>query len=139
MLLSLGLFGFQLRTMPYETLKRSTDYRWSSSNRFGRLPANQYLGPGEDTLSIDGTLMPELTGGPKQLDKLREMADSGKAWILTAGNGDVLGKWFITHIDDSRSSFVSNGLARKIDFTLSLKRYGNDDNRQLGKLMDSKP
>jgi phage protein U len=139
MLLSLGMFVFQLRTVPYETLKRTTEYRWSASNRFGKAPAHQFLGPGEDELTIDGTLMPELTGGPAHLDKLREMAAKGKAWILTAGNGDVLGKWFIAKIDDNRSHFVSNGLARKIEFTIALKRYGNDDNEQLGKLMDSKP
>ncbi|MBR9779808.1 MAG: phage tail protein [Rhodospirillales bacterium] len=138
MLLSLGLFVFQLRTMPYEELKRSTEYRWASNNRFGKAPAHQFLGEGEDDLTITGKLMPELTGGPVHLDKLREMAASGKAWILTAGNGDVLGKWFIQRIEDNRSHFISNGDARKIEFTISLKRYGNDDNGQLGNLMDSK-
>lgn len=138
MLLSLGLFVFRLQTIPYETLKRTTEYRWSSANRFGKAPAHQFLGPGEDELTIDGKLMPELTGGPVHLEKLREMGNSGKAWILTAGNGDVLGKWFITKIDDNRSHFLSNGLARKIEFTITLKRYGNDDNAQLGNLMDSK-
>ncbi|MBO6805763.1 phage tail protein [Thalassospira sp.] len=139
MLLSLGLFVFQLQTVPYETLKRSTEYRWSATNRFGKSPAHQFLGPGTDTLTIDGKLMPELTGGPVHLTKLREMASSGKAWILTAGNGDVLGKWFIDRIEDTKSHMVSNGLARKIEFTISLTRYGNDDNEQLGNLMDSKP
>jgi len=139
MLLSLGLFAFQLRTLPYEKLKRATEYRWASNNRFGKAPAHQFLGLGEDDLTIEGRLMPELTGGPVHLTKLREMASSGKAWILTAGNGDVLGKWFITRIDDSRSHFLANGVARKIEFTIALKRYGNDDNAQLGNLMDSKP
>lgn len=138
MLLSLGLFVFRLQTVPYENLKRSTEYRWSSANRLGKAPAHQFMGMGEDELTIDGKLMPELTGGPVHLDKLREMAQSGKAWILTAGNGDVLGKWFITKIDDNRSHFVANGLARKIEFTIALKRYGNEDNAQLGNLMDSK-
>tara|TARA_R110001583_G_scaffold193866_5_gene363510 strand:+ start:66795 stop:67214 length:420 start_codon:yes stop_codon:yes gene_type:complete len=139
MLLSLGMFVFQLQTIPYETLKRDSEYRWSGTARIGKAPARQFLGPGDEDLTIDGRLIPELTGGMEQLTKLREMAAKGKAWILTAGTGDVLGKYVITKVSDDQSHFLGNGVARRISFSIGLKRYENDDNRDLGKLMDSKP
>jgi uncharacterized protein len=139
MLMSLGLFVFSLQTAPFETLKRTTAQRWAEKNRVAKGAAWQYLGPGEDTITIDGTLMPELTGGPENLDKLREMAAAGKAWILTAGTGDVLDKWFIASVDDTRSKMRGDGQARKIVFSLTLKRYWDDDDKMLGRLMDSLP
>lgn len=139
MLMSLGLFTFSLATAPFETLKRSTAQRWEAKNRIGRGAAYQWVGPGEDTINVDGTLMPELTGGPDNLDKLREMADSGKSWILTAGTGDVMGRWTIQDVQETRSHMLANGAPRKITFSLTLRRYWDDDEAGAGRLLDSRP
>ncbi len=139
MLMSLGLFTFSLQTAPFETLKRSTAQRWEGKNRVGRPPAYQWSGQGEDTITVDGTLAPGLTGGPANLDKLREMAASGKVWILTAGTGEVLDKWFITNVEETRTRMLADGAPRKVAFSLTLRRYWDDDDAQLGRLMDSRP
>ncbi len=138
-LLSLGLFTFALRTAPFETLKRSTSQRWSSNARVGRGPGQQWVGPGDDTITLDGSLMPELTGGPATLDKLRAMADSGTAWIMIDGQGENLGKWYIDSVEETRSHLAGPGLPRRIEFSLKLVRYWGDDADQLGNLMDSRP
>ncbi|MBF0169056.1 MAG: phage tail protein [Alphaproteobacteria bacterium] len=139
MLMSLGLYVFGMNTAPFETLKRSTQSRWESQNRVGKGPAKQFLGPGDDTITIDGALALDLTGGPENLDKLREMASSGKAWILTAGTGEVLDAWFITSVDETRSHMYANGRPRLIEFAIQLTRYWDDDTSALGRLMDSLP
>lgn len=138
-LMSLGMFAFELPTAPFETIKRSTAQRWEAKARVGKGAALQHVGPGEDTITIEGTLAPELTGGPEKLDKLREMMASGKAWILTAGTGDVLDKWVIADVQESRSHMLANGKPRKLTFSLTLKRYWDDDPTALGKVMESLP
>ncbi len=138
-LLSLGLFAFSIQTAPFEALKRSTSQRWESKARVGVAAANQNCGPGDDTITIDGSLAPPLTGGPEQINKLREMMASGKVWILTAGTGDVLGKWFITGVEEGRAHMLRNGYPQKVTFTLNLKHYPDDDAALLGNLMDSLP
>lgn len=139
MLMSLGLFAFSLDTVPYETIKRSTKQRWVEKPRVGKGAAWQHLGPGEDTITVEGKLMPELTGGAKNLGKLREMMATGKAWILTAATGEIMGPWIIEGIDDSGSHFDRDGVARKTTFTLTLKHYWDENPSGLGKLMDSMP
>ncbi|HBG96500.1 MAG TPA: oxidoreductase, partial [Chromatiaceae bacterium] len=42
------------------------------------------------------------------------------------GSGMVWGRWIIESISDTKSVFFSDGAARKIEFTLSLKRYLED-------------
>lgn len=139
MLMSLGLFTFSLQTAPFETIKRQTEQRWESKPRVGNAPALQYLGQGEDTITLDGTLAPELTGGNANLDRLRAMAATGKAWILVSGTGEVLDTWVIKSVEETGTHLRANGKPRLTTFTLTLKRYWDDDQTMLGKLMDSKP
>lgn len=142
-LMSLGLFTFSIQTAPFETLKRSTAQRWEAKNRIGQGPAYQWTGPGEDTITVDGTLAPPITGAAANLDRLREMAAGGKAWILTSGSGEVLDKWFIANVEETRAHMLGNGIARKTSFSLTLRRYWDDDdttnNTHLGNLLDSLP
>jgi phage protein U len=47
MLMVLGLFVFERRTLPYQSMQYSKDYRWASNDRIGKPPAYQYLGKGK--------------------------------------------------------------------------------------------
>lgn len=138
-LAALGAFVFELRTAPFQQLQRSTQARWGANNRVGRRAALQYLGPGADTITLSGTLMPAITGGPVQLDALRAMQESGKAWILIHGNGDLWGQWVIDSVDETRSEFFRDGTARKIEFSLKLTRADDYSARELGDLRLSAP
>lgn len=139
MLMSLGLFVFSLDTAPFQTLKRSTAQRWARHDRTGKGPAYQYTGQGEDKISIDGTLAPDITGGTGNLDKLRKMAAKGKSWIMTAGTGEVMGSWFIENVDETRRHLYASGTPRLIEFSLSLVRDWDQNSDTLGNLMDSMP
>lgn len=131
-LMALGQFIFEIRTAPYQELRRRTEYRWASQPRIGARPAHQYLGPGEDTITLTGTLYPELTGGPVQLNEIRAMAAQGKAWIMMAGNGDKLGHWFIESVEETNSLFFADGTPRKIEFQIALKLDDTEDPANLG-------
>jgi len=106
MLMVLGLFVFERRTLPHQSMQYSKDYRWASNDRIGLPPAYQYLGEGETSRTLSGVLYPEITGGRLSLTAIELMADEGRAWPLTH-----------TH-----SELFSDGAARKIEFSLSLKR-----------------
>lgn len=123
MLMIYGLFVFSTQSAPFNELEHSVDYRWASNDRVGRHPAYQYLGKGEDSMTINGTLMPEFSGGPLSLALLRMLADSGKAYLLMSGNGKIYGYYFIENINETGSHFLKNGTPQKIEFTVSLKRY----------------
>ncbi len=136
-LMALGLYVFELPTAPFQQIGRQTAQRWATKDRAAGPPAAQHLGPGADQLTIDGVLMPELTGGSETLDQLRQMADEGKAWILVSGDGEDLGMWFITQVTETGSYHTLNGAPRKIEFQLSLTRYWDEDPEALGDLETS--
>lgn len=128
MMMILGMFVFTLKTAPYQDLQRKTDWRHPSQPRVGQRPAYQFLGPGDDTITLSGTLYPEITGGRLSLDLLRAMAEDGKAWPLIEGSGRLYGFWAITGVTETSTEFFRDGVPKKIEFSLALTRV---DERRL--------
>lgn len=121
-MLVLGMFVFQLQTLPYQSLQRDVDYRWPSNSRVGQRPAMQFLGVNEEKIVLSGSLLPEITGGRMSLLALNLMADEGRAWPLLDGGGTIYGMFVINAVSETYSEFFADGTARKIDFTISLTR-----------------
>lgn len=127
MMMSLGLFVFELGTLPYQELKRRTMWRHAETPRVGALPASQFVGPGADDFSLSGYILPALVGDPDGLDTLRAMGDTGEAWPLTAGDGAVHGAFRINDVAETRTEFHADGAAQRIEFDLSLSRVDDAD------------
>ncbi|TNV09350.1 phage tail protein [Buttiauxella sp. B2] len=122
MMLALGMFVFQLQTLPYQSLQRDVDYRWPSNSRVGQRPAMQFLGVNEEKIVLSGSLLPEITGGKMSLLALNLMADEGRAWPLLDGSGTIYGMFVINSVSETYTEFFADGAAMKIDFTVSLTR-----------------
>ncbi|MGV7090856.1 phage tail protein [Siccibacter turicensis] len=122
MMFALGMFVFMPRTLPLQSAQRTVAYRWPSGSRVGNRAAYQYLGPDTDTLVLTGALYPELTGSTLSLAALRLMAEQGRAWPLIDGSGFIYGLYVIDKVTETGSELMSNGSARKTDFTVSLTR-----------------
>ncbi|WP_454886152.1 phage tail protein [Sphingomonas oryzagri] len=122
MLAALGLFVFELGTLPYDELRRRAEWRHATAARVGARPASQYIGPGEDAISLSGALVPELAGSQSAIEVVRAMADEGEAWPLVDGEGRVFGLYVIRGLDERQGAFIATGLPRRIEFSLDLER-----------------
>lgn len=122
MMMTLGFFVFSRLTVPYQASQHDMVWRHPTNSRVGARPSAQFLGVGDETLTLSGVLMPEITGGELSLEALRKMADTGKAYPLIEGRGTVTGFFVIEKISKGRSEFFSDGAARRIEFTIELKR-----------------
>jgi len=127
MMMALGMFVFSLETLAYQEFQRQTEWRHGSTSRIGTNPARQYLGRGDDSITLPGVLLPALAGAQISLDTLRFMADTGKAWPLVEGTGKIYGTWIIESLSETRTLFFRDGQARRIEFNLKLTRI--DDGR----------
>jgi phage protein U len=122
MLMALGQFVFHLPTLAYHELRRASEWRHPGNSRVGAREALQFIGPGEDTITLAGVLVPEIAGLATSLTTLRAMADAGDTYALVDGIGRILGAWVITHIDEGHTALTPEGLPRRIEFTIALKR-----------------
>lgn len=125
-LMKLGGYSFSVSTAAYGELSRTQEYRWRRQDRVGRTPARQWLGPGDDTIELRGTIYPTYRGGLGQLDSMREEGGTGKPLRLVGGDGRVFGLWVILRIRETGTAHLPGGAPRKIDFRLSLAFYGED-------------
>ncbi|AHY05775.1 phage tail protein [Serratia plymuthica] len=122
MMLTLGLFVFMLRTLPYQSMNRQLSYRWPTGSRVGQRPSAQFLGMDAETITLSGQLLPELTGGRLSLLALQTMAEQGRAWPLIEGTGTIYGMFVIEKITEDNKQFFANGQPREINFSITLKR-----------------
>ena len=126
MMLSLGMFVFSLSTLAYQELQRQTNWRHASNSRVGAPPALQFVGRGDDTITLPGIILPELAGSVLSLDALRLMANTGKAWPMVEGTGRIYGLWVIESLSETKTVFFRDGTPKRIEFTLTLKRTDDD-------------
>ncbi len=122
MMLALGLFIFSMNTAAYQDFQRSMQWRHPSNSRVGARPAYQFIGAGEETITLSGWIATELVGTSLSLTVLEQMANTGKAYTLINGMGLVHGVFIIESMTENKTVFFSNGFPRRIDFTITLKR-----------------
>lgn len=121
-LMALGMFLFEIGTLPYDEMQRKADWQHARSARVGARDATQYTGPGDETVSLAGAVYAEIADGRVSLDELCTMADDGEALPLVDGSGTVYGNFVITSIDERHAFLMSDGRARRIDFGIDLLR-----------------
>lgn len=57
-LIGLGPYRFATNRLSFQKLGRKFAFRWEAVNRVGIRPAMQFMGPGEESISIDGVIYP---------------------------------------------------------------------------------
>lgn len=134
MMMIYGMMPFMRQTLPYGELQQNIDYSWPTNSRIGQRPAAQFIGVGDEKITLSGELRPEITGGAVSLMTVRLLADQGMAWPLIGGSGMIYGMYVIESISSAHSEFFPNGAASKIMFTLNLKRMDESLTSMFGDL-----
>ena len=123
-LLSLGGFLFQVSGPSYEGLEHSSEARWAKLDRLGAKPARQFVGQGDETIYLDGTIYPRFGKGFGQIEAIRAAANAGKPLMLVSGYGRVFGRFVIERVGSSQSYFLPDGSPQKMTFSIELGAYG---------------
>ncbi|MGI4816364.1 MAG: phage tail protein [Janthinobacterium lividum] len=122
MMMSLGQFVFSLTSAPFHKLQRQRSWKHATSSRIGARNASQFAGPGDDTITLNGLVAPETIGKIASITELGKMADSGDGYVLVDGTGNVYGAFVIDGLSETQTYHTSSGVARRIEFSLTLKR-----------------
>jgi phage protein U len=121
-MMTLGMFAFALDSVPYEDLSRKMSWTHARTERPGAYAAAQFMGPGDETVSISGAMIPPLAGVYSNMRVLEEVGNQGEAQPLIDADGVVWGHYTIEGIDKKQSFIMADGRPRKTDFTIELKR-----------------
>jgi uncharacterized protein len=135
--MALGSYRFSISTAVYESFKRETKWRWASQERLSRTPAKQYVGPGEDTITLEGVVYPHFRGGLEQIDNIRAEADKEEPLLLVDGLGYVYDYWVVTSLSETHTALWQKGVPLKQQFTLTLEYFGEDEGNAAAQSADA--
>jgi phage protein U len=127
-MMQLGSFQFGITTAAFQSLQRTNEWRWPSQDRIGKPPVLQYVGQGSETITLPGVIYPEWRGGLGQMDAMRAIAGQGEPLTMIDGRGRTMGLWVIERIEEKQAVFADAGVARKVEFTLQLRRFFETEN-----------
>ena len=122
-MIKLGAYLFSLDTAAYQQLSRATAYRWQALERVNQLATLQFTGPGEDSISLNGVILPTFRGGLGQLDAMRAEAAKGEPLLMVDGRGYVHGRWVILSVNETQKTFERGGVPLQIEFSIRLRKY----------------
>lgn len=131
-MMRLGDFYFSVSSAAFDKINYVSNYRWVPKDAPTEqgTPILQYNGPGERTMTINGTIFPQMVkNGLGQVEAMRTQAAKGEilplCYVETHGGkggvGKILGNWCIFSISEDRTLFLPDGNPREIHFTMQLK------------------
>lgn len=121
LLFMLGPFMFSTSTTAPSTWTRKKSFKWAPVPRVGAQDSLQYMGPGDDTLTLAGVVFSNFKGGVGQVEYMRTIAEQGKPMPMMDGNGTVWGNWCILEVSEVAESFRDDATPRKQQWTISLR------------------
>lgn len=124
MILALGPHRFQITPMSLKELDRYESYRQPSQMLLGTAPETHFMGPGDVTITIPGSVFPKAFGGRDEVEAMRATGRSGITVPVVAGTGRVYGMFVITGVKIKERHHGPDGEPAQIDFTVTLKRDG---------------
>lgn len=122
-LLSVGPHLFRVAARSYEEMERKAEASLAVLQRVGQHPSVQMMGPGEQTLTITGTLYAAL-GGSAEAEALLAEPALGRPLMLVTGTGRVLGRYVLRSVTQRDSEPTAAGVARRIAYDIAMVRYG---------------
>lgn len=127
MQLCIGQFVFTPDDLSFTDLQRQRAWNYAENSvASGRAP-KQYIGPGEDSVTLNGIVYQEHGIGTRQsIENLADMASTGQGYVVMDGSGYLYGVYVIESISENKSILVFEGVPRKIEFNVTLKRVDDD-------------
>lgn len=121
----LGDFEFKVTTAIPVSMDRRAPQNKAELQRLGRKGASHHIGAKLGTIKLTGHILPHWNGGWGQMDALRAMGNEGAPYVLMDGLGNNLGLWEIMDVGERGTEYF-NGAPSKINFDVSLREYGPD-------------
>lgn len=98
----------------------------------GTRPPREFMGPGEDKVTLSGQLLPSKIGGLTELAALQSLRDAGTQVPVMRGDGTMLGWYAISGISERHTDLLRDGVGFRVRYTLDLVRVGGEPSRSSG-------
>jgi phage protein U len=118
------LGGVVMDTRPFnaDTFDRTASADLVQKAVMGGMQPSEFMGEGEDALTITGQLLPFKTGGLEEFDVLDEMRRTGARFPVMRGDGKRLGTYAVTALSERHKELMRNGVGFTVQYSVSLRK-----------------
>ncbi len=92
----------------------------------GSLPANEFMGEGDDKVTLSGQLLPTKIGGLDELEIAHQMRKSGARFPLQRGDGQRLGWFAIVSISEKHKHLGRDGVGFVVKHKITMTKVQAD-------------
>lgn len=100
------------------TVDGTTDY--AKKDLLGRLPAREFVGEGDETLTLKGQVLPSKLGGLSAIEALHGLRRRGERLFVMRGDGAVKGWYAVEHIAENHEMLGPNGVDQVVKHEVKL-------------------
>ncbi|MEP2724446.1 MAG: phage tail protein [Roseibium sp.] len=127
MLYMLGAVTVDTAPFSADDFSRSASADFAEKPVIGSLKPSEFMGEGQEQLSLSGQLLPSRIGGLTELETLDEMRRKGARFPVLRGDGTRLGTYALTQISEDHSSLMRDGVGFIIRYRLQMRKVQSDD------------
>lgn len=116
--------AIQVDTFPFsvDSVARTASADIATKPLLNGLKGAEFMGEGDDRLTLRGQLLPGKIGGLTELEALREHMRQGAALPVMRGDGERLGTFAITHLRDHHNHILRDGVGAVVRYSITLKK-----------------
>lgn len=126
MLYLLGTLIVDTRPFSIDAWERNADAAIAVKPVIGGFQPKEFMGEGEEEISISGQILPSKIGGLIELEMAHQMRKSGTRFPLLRGDGWRPGWFAITKISEKHTEINRDGVGYLVNHTISMIRTEPD-------------
>jgi phage protein U len=120
MLYSVGTITIDTRPFSADDVDRTGSADFAVKPLIGALPGREFMGEGDEKITISGQLLPSKVGGLTELEALHEMRRGGQRLPVMRGDGKMFGWFVIQDIREGHSDLLRDGVGFVVKHSISL-------------------
>ncbi|MBO9125446.1 MULTISPECIES: phage tail protein [unclassified Rhizobium] len=126
MLYSIGALTLDTRPFSVDEMQRSTSADFADKPVMGGMIAREFMGEGEEKITLSGQLLPFKTGGLTELEMAHGFRRSGQKLPVLRGDGARLGWYVIDTITENHTDLMRDGVGFFVKHSISLTKVSPD-------------
>ncbi|MBP1852108.1 phage tail protein [Rhizobium halophytocola] len=120
MLYSIGALTIDTQPFSVTDVQRSARADFAAKALIGAMPSREFMGEGDDTLTLSGQLLPYRLGGLTELEMAHGLRQSGQRLPVLRGDGKRLGWFVIDSISENHRDIMRDGVGFTVAHEISL-------------------
>lgn len=126
MLYMIGTLSFDTRPFNADSMDRSATADLAEKPVIGGLAPSEFMGEGNDKITLSGLLLPSKIGGLTELEIADQMRKAGARVPVMRGDGKRIGTFSIIKLGEKHTKLMRDGVGFSVSYSIKLKKVQAD-------------